>query len=88
MFIGDLKICHVSHSKAENNFGYLNNYQPVLFDLNETFINNGTGWVESIKWKLKVALTDENGKDGGTRIADVNGDGLVDYISAVHGYIT
>ncbi|MFH0860213.1 MAG: toxin TcdB middle/N-terminal domain-containing protein, partial [Candidatus Altiarchaeota archaeon] len=46
------------------------------------YINNGTGWEEDAGWVLPEVFS-SNGKDQGTRLADVNGDGLVDVLRRV-----
>jgi RHS repeat-associated protein len=42
------------------------------------YLNNGAGWTEDEDWDVPRAFTDWNGNDQGTRLADVNGDGLPD----------
>lgn len=50
----------------------------------KTYINNGYTWVENSTWALPMALLVWNGSnhvDGGVRLTDVTGDGLLDVVS-------
>jgi len=49
-----------------------------------SWINNGSGWVANNTWQtpLYTAFVEPNGRNSGTRIADVNGDGFEDLIRA------
>ena len=52
----------------------------------KTWINTGAGWVEDSSWEVPndadAMFVDSNNADQGTRMFDVNGDGLIDI---VHG---
>ena len=53
----------------------------------DAWINNGHGWTEDKNWDPPVAFaTGNGGVDEGTRIADVNGDGLPDILNYVNGF--
>lgn len=45
------------------------------------WINTGSGWATSTVWAPPAAFVSAGGLDTGTRIADVNGDGLPDILS-------
>jgi YD repeat-containing protein len=45
------------------------------------YLNNGSGWVSDGAWNPPITFT-LNGTDNGTRIVDVNGDGLPDILQA------
>ena len=49
------------------------------------WINNGTGWVENDNWEPPTCFTDTPGEDDdlGVRLADVNGDGLIDVLKGL-----
>lgn len=48
---------------------------------NKTYINNGSTWVLDTTWTLPEAtILNDNTTDPGTRIVDINGDGLADVI--------
>lgn len=49
-------------------------------NISSVWINNGTGWVNDTNWTLPVCIVNRVYGDGGTRFADVNGDGLVDIL--------
>jgi len=55
-------------------------YSAGSSSIKSAWINTGDGWVASSTWLLPTYVTDSNGKDLGTRIADVNGDGLPDVL--------
>ncbi|MFA5933696.1 MAG: FG-GAP-like repeat-containing protein [Candidatus Paceibacterota bacterium] len=44
------------------------------------YINNGSGWVEDFTWTIPVYFSIPGGVDPGSRIADINGDGLPDLL--------
>jgi len=47
----------------------------------EAYLNTGSGWKNASKvWNLTTFFVQSNGKDYGLRLADVNGDGLVDLL--------
>lgn len=51
----------------------------------KAWINNGTGWVVDSNWGLPSSQTyflNSDEKDQGSRMADVNGDGLIDLFNA------
>ncbi|WP_292464480.1 toxin TcdB middle/N-terminal domain-containing protein [Methanolobus sp.] len=50
----------------------------------ETWINTGSGWTSTTNWIMPVELASSSG-DSGVRMADVNGDGLVDVVKALSG---
>ncbi|MES2668265.1 MAG: toxin TcdB middle/N-terminal domain-containing protein [Patescibacteria group bacterium] len=50
--------------------------------VNRTFINNGTGWTEDMTLDSPVYFSESYAEDAGVRLADVNGDGLVDIMQA------
>ncbi len=45
-----------------------------------TYINNGSGWTYDSLWALPLAFTDTSDNDYGMRMADINGDGLLDIL--------
>ena len=45
----------------------------------EVYLNTGSGWVQDFTWTIPRALRHDWG-DWGTRLADVNGDGLTDFV--------
>ena len=49
-------------------------------DIKTVYINNGdgTGWADDDNYTLPFCFVDSGAKDKGNRLADVNGDGLVD----------
>ncbi len=51
----------------------------------DAWINNGTGWVEQSEWEGPEQFTDD-GKNKGRRLADVNGDGLLDIVVSYQAY--
>ncbi|MCI0556347.1 MAG: FG-GAP-like repeat-containing protein, partial [Anaerolineae bacterium] len=55
----------------------------------DVYINNGdgTGWAYDSNWILPVDFVDNEKRDQGIRIADVNGDGLVDLLGGGSVYI-
>ncbi len=66
-----------------------------VIEVRRTFINTGSGWHEDASWQPKDILFDYlvNGGGGHTRTAttkgslvDVNGDGLVDWVTAFFNY--
>ncbi|MCF7860963.1 FG-GAP-like repeat-containing protein, partial [Candidatus Woesearchaeota archaeon] len=50
------------------------------------YINTGNGWVSNSTWNPPILFIEESQRDQGTRIADVNGDGLPDIIQRAYGY--
>jgi RHS repeat-associated protein len=54
-------------------------YQDPIFG-NFVWINNGSNWVRDLSWVLPIPLT-YYGTDIGIRLADINGDGLVDIVT-------
>jgi len=61
-----------------------------LQNYRETWINNGNGWIPDSIWNSPTNFTSINYGyqvyyDSGTRLADVNGDGLVDIIRNLEG---
>ncbi|WP_406656532.1 FG-GAP-like repeat-containing protein [Methanolobus sp. ZRKC2] len=50
-----------------------------------TWLNTGSGWSSSSTWNPPAPFSG-NGADAGTRLADVNGDGLVDIIRGYDAY--
>lgn len=46
-----------------------------------TYLNNSAGWSSVSQWNAPIGFT-LNGADNGTRVVDVNGDGLPDIIQA------
>ena len=44
------------------------------------YLDNGQGWVTSTVWAPPLSFVTSGGLDAGTRVADVNGDGLPDLI--------
>ena len=55
-----------------------------LVTASKSFRNTGAGWAEfpGTNFKPPVRIAIENGGDSGTRILDVDGDGLVDFVYA------
>lgn len=49
-----------------------------------TYLNTGHGWATSTVWTPPIPFVANGGLDNGTRIVDVNGDGLPDILS---GYV-
>lgn len=65
---------------AWNGTAYVPNVpNPVPYEYH-TFINNGSTWVENSVWNLPVPFRDEMNRDYGTRLTDINGDGLIDVV--------
>jgi RHS repeat-associated protein len=56
-------------------------YGETLLD-RKTYINDGSQWVENSSWKPPVDFVISGGADYGSRIIDVNGDGLPDIMWA------
>jgi len=50
------------------------------------FINNGNGWYSDESYKPKYPFVSVDGKDVGSKLVDVNGDGLVDQIYSRRKY--
>jgi hypothetical protein len=48
----------------------------------KAYINNGAGWTQNAAWNPPALFVATGTIDVGTRIADVNGDGLPDFIQA------
>jgi YD repeat-containing protein len=47
---------------------------------NSSWLNNGSGWVNSTTWHSPVPFKTGSNADNGVRFIDVNGDGLVDVV--------
>lgn len=43
----------------------------------QVYLNNGAGWI-AVSWIIPAEIVDSSGVDQGTRLLDVNGDGLID----------
>ncbi|OGZ43263.1 MAG: hypothetical protein A2719_01055 [Candidatus Ryanbacteria bacterium RIFCSPHIGHO2_01_FULL_45_22] len=41
---------------------------------------DGTGWTQDTQWSIPIGFVDSNGVNQGTRIEDVNGDGIADLL--------
>jgi YD repeat-containing protein len=52
------------------------------------YINNGAGWTQNDNWEPPICFSDYSGEDEGTRLADVNGDGLVDILVGARDGLT
>jgi YD repeat-containing protein len=48
----------------------------------KVYIHNGTGWTLDTSWSIPTDFVDGNSKDLGIRLADVNGDSLVDIVQS------
>ena len=59
-------------------------YNDPIIDIRDVYINSGHGWDLDVSWQFPVNFI-YDGHDRGVRLADVNGDGLVDVL---HGYGT
>jgi YD repeat-containing protein len=79
----------VSYSPSQINYGVI--AQDVngdgLADLlngrtGEVYINNGSGWTLTAAWSMPLHLLTNVWTDSGARMADLNGDGLVDLFYA------
>jgi YD repeat-containing protein len=46
----------------------------------KVYINNGSGWDDDPTWYFPVAFLRSGGGDAGVRLADLNGDGLIDIL--------
>ncbi|MCP4540837.1 MAG: hypothetical protein GY832_27175 [Chloroflexi bacterium] len=53
-------------------------YEPTRV----TYINTGHGWIRDDSWDLPLSFIDAEHRDKGVRMVDINGDGLVDQVSA------
>ncbi len=54
--------------------------------VDNTWINNGSGWVSSTNWHTALGFANTNNfSDTGTRIGDFNGDGLPDLVNYSNG---
>lgn len=54
--------------------------------IKKALINNGTGWAEDSRWEPSRCITISGSSgDIGVRLADVNGDGLVDIVRSYQG---
>ena len=51
----------------------------------KTWINTGTGFIENADWTLPVDIIGVDGSDSGVRLADLNGDGMIDIIKSRTG---
>jgi len=49
-------------------------------DSTAAWISNGSGWINNDSWEPPTYFVDDRGRDEGVRLADVNGDGLVDVL--------
>lgn len=47
---------------------------------NSIYLNTGSGWTLNTSWTLPIAIIDSNAQDYGMRMADINGDGLIDIV--------
>ncbi len=47
---------------------------------NKVYFNTGSGWTQDTSWTIPVPFVYENSIDSGSRLGDVNGDGLVDIL--------
>lgn len=67
-----------------NGDGYPDFVQAIGDDQNSytatTWLNTGTGWSANTGYRLPKPMSYADGKDRGARFADVNGDGLVDFM--------
>jgi len=50
-------------------------------DVEAVYINTGTGWELDSGWDVPVNFVDSHGHDYGTRLVDINNDGLADLIN-------
>ena len=51
----------------------------------KTYMNTGSGWEEAgDEWDLPVIVDENNNGDEGTRLVDLNGDGLIDVVRHVN----
>ena len=46
------------------------------------YLNTGTGWSQNTDWAIPQDFVDNDGKDNGVRLMDVNGDGQTDIVRA------
>ena len=51
----------------------------------DAYINTGNGWTQDDSWEPPICFLRVDGSDKGARLADVNGDGLVDILVAQDG---
>jgi RHS repeat-associated protein len=52
--------------------------------INRTYLKTDSGWSEDPTWDLPVYFKETGKEDAGVRLADVNGDGLVDVLRSYH----
>jgi RHS repeat-associated protein len=57
-------------------------------DASHVWLNNGAGFALNSSWSIPEPFMDMSWSDVGTRIADVNGDGLADILSTKYIYVT
>src|SRR3989339_867097 len=58
-------------------------YESAQNHPNAVYINNGSGWTEDASWIVPLDFVDyHNPGDLGVRLADLNGDGLVDMVQS------
>ena len=60
-------------------------YESAQNHPNAVYINNGSGWTLDENYVFPEPFVDHMGRDMGGRLADVNGDGLVDLIRSRQG---
>lgn len=70
----------------------LQSYAPRIVEKG-VWINNGSGWTKDENWTLPntdmfsgAFAVDGNNDETGVRLADINGDGLVDYLQSYDDY--
>ncbi|MBD3249179.1 hypothetical protein GF336_03980, partial [Candidatus Woesearchaeota archaeon] len=80
----------IVHKNAGYQFIDVNGDQELdivkgLSDSKKTWIRKGDNWVEDSNWNLpdEADLITAGNKDGGSRLADINGDGLPDVVKAI-----
>ncbi len=60
--------------------GYAGGNCETIPEMKKAYINNGSGWTQDAKWEPFRCIHVGSISDAGIRLADINGDGLVDIV--------